>query len=62
MTQLEGGNTLAILGCMNVLTRKEWVALLLALAMVLTGWLVKAWRLSHPEAWQAKPIPTVQGK
>jgi hypothetical protein len=47
---------------MNVLTRKEWAALLLALAMVLTGWLVKAWRLSHPEAWQAKPIPSVQGK
>jgi hypothetical protein len=45
-------------GQVKYLTKQEQIVLCLTIALVLTGWAVKAYRAAHPSAppeWKQKP-------
>ena len=41
--------------CMNYLTKQELMVLSLVMGLLLTGWLVKAYRTAHPTAVAVQP-------
>ena len=45
------------IGVVNFLTKQEQMALCLLLVLLLTGWVVKSYRLAHPPAAAAVVLP-----